>query len=73
MSYSLYHSNPLIDLCTDRIDVLGPRHGLVYNHSQVLKRIRPINSSGIYFKRNVINQFKLPLVTKNNEIAFGNI
>ena len=58
MSYSLNHSNPLIDLCTDRINVLGPRYSLVYNHTQVLTRIRRINSSGIYFKRNVIYQFK---------------
>ena len=67
MSYSLNRSNPLIDLCADRINALGPRHSLVYNHSQVLKRIRPINSSGIYFKRHVIYQFKhreLPKVTK---------
>ena len=33
MSYSLYHSNPFIDLCTDSINVLRPRHSLVYNHS----------------------------------------
>ena len=55
MSYSLYHSNPLIDLCTDSVNVLGPRHSLVNNHSQVLKRARPINSRGIYLKRDVIN------------------
>ena len=59
MSYSLYHSNPSIDLCTDNINVLEQRHRLVYNNSQVLKRVRLFNSSGIYFMRKVINQFKL--------------
>ena len=36
MSYSLDDSNPLIDLCTGFINVLRPRHNLVYNHSRVL-------------------------------------
>ena len=31
-------------------------HGLIYNISQILKRARTFNSSGIYFERNVINQ-----------------
>ena len=39
------------DLCTDSINVVGPRHSLVYNHSQVLKRVKPFNNSGIYFKK----------------------
>ena len=44
--------------------VLWPRHGLVYINSHVLKRVRPFNSSGIYFAGNVIDQFKLLWVTK---------
>ena len=42
MLYSLYHCNPLIDVCTDSINVVGPRHSSVYNYTQVLKLYRPL-------------------------------
>ena len=67
MSYSLNHSNPLIDLCTDRINVLGPRHSFVYNHTQVLQRIRPINSVKFTLRETSFTSLslrELPKITK---------
>ena len=67
MLYSLYHSNPLIDLCTDSINGLGPRHSSVYNNSQVLKQVRCFNGSGIYFRETSLTSLsfcELPKITK---------
>ena len=61
MSYSLYHSNPLIDLCTDSINVLGPRHDwFITTPTYLNESDLSIAVSGIYFARNAIDQFKLP-------------
>ena len=52
MSYSLYHSNPLIDLCTDRINVFGPRHPFVWPLIPEKKR-----HSFFFQKKNAINWY----------------